>query len=301
MVIQTATPTVGMEVKSNTVFKAGEYRLEQSGGKEDLPVLTVSGSGITVDFSGVTLRGTAPTVDPDARKGVALVVTGKNVTIKGLSAHGYMHGVIARDADGLNLIDCNLSYNHKQHLLSTTEKEDSSDWMSYHQNEKDEWLRFGTGVYLDHTDDFEIRNLTVVGGQNGVMMTQSNRGLIWNSNLSFLSSLGVGMYRSSENRIMHNSIDWCVRGYSHGVYNRGQDSAGILIYEQSNKNIFAYNSVTHGGDGFFLWAGQTTMDNGEGGCNDNLVYGNDFSHAPTNGIETTFSRNIYANNYVLEC
>ncbi|HXH60245.1 MAG TPA: NosD domain-containing protein, partial [Fimbriimonadaceae bacterium] len=118
---------------------------------------------------------------------------------------------------------------------------------------------------------------------------------------SFLSGIGVGLYRSSNNRVMYNKIDWCVRGYSHGVYNRGQDSAGILIYEQSNDNVFAYNSVTHGGDGFFLWAGQTTMDTGKGGCNGNLVFGNDFSHAPTNGIEATFSKNTFANNLVLEC
>ena len=41
---------------------------------------------------------------------------------------------------------------------------------------------------------------------------------------------------------MHNRFDWCVRGYSHGVYNRGQDSAAILIYEQSCRNTIAYNS-----------------------------------------------------------
>jgi hypothetical protein len=36
---------------------------------------------------------------------------------------------------------------------------------------------------------------------------------------------------------MHNRLDWNVRGYSHGIYARGQDSAGILCYEQSNDNI----------------------------------------------------------------
>ena len=41
--------------------------------------------------------------------------------------------------------------------------------------------------------------------------------------------------------------------------------------------------MTHGGDGLFLWAGQITMDTGQGGANDNLFYGNDFSFAPTNG------------------
>ena len=99
---------------------------------------------------------------------------------------------------------------------------------------------------------------------------------------------------------MHNRIDWCVRGYSHGFYNRGQDSAGLLMYEQSSNNVVAYNSVTHGGDGLFLWAGQSTMDTGQGGANDNLFYRNDFSHAPTNGIEATFSRNTFLDNRVEE-
>lgn len=294
-------PRVGLEITASGKVKPGEYALAQSEANVGSPVIVVRGDNLTVDFSDVVLRGTAQTVDPDERKGIAVEVFGDNVTIKGLHAHGYMHGLIARQADGLKLLDCDFSYNHKQRLKSTNEKEDTSDWMSYHANEEDEWLRFGTGVYLDDCDNFEVRNLTVVGGQNGLMMTESEGGVVWNSNLSFLSSVGLGMYRSSNNRIMHNNIDWCVRGYSHGVYNRGQDSTGILIYEQSNKNTFAYNSVTHGGDGFFLWAGQSTMDTGAGGCNDNLLYANDFSHAPTNGIEATFSRNTFANNLIMEC
>ncbi len=101
---------------------------------------------------------------------------------------------------------------------------------------------------------------------------------------------------------MHNRIDWCVRGYSHGFYNRGQDSAGLLMYEQSSSNTVAYNSVTHGGDGLFLWAGQSTMDTGQGRLERQSVSTqNDFSHAPTNGIEATFSRNTFIGNRVEDC
>ena len=100
---------------------------------------------------------------------------------------------------------------------------------------------------------------------------------------------------------MHNRIDWCVRGYSHGFYNRGQDSAGLLMYEQSSRNTVAYNSITHGGDGLFLWAGQSTMDTGKGGSNDNRFFANDFSHAVTNGIEATFSRNAFTENRIEDC
>ncbi len=210
-------------------------------------------------------------------------------------------GLIARNARGLKILGGHASYNWKQHLRSTQEREDLADWMSYHQNETDEWLRYGAAIYLRDCDGFEVKGVTVHGGQNGLMITGCDQGLIWNNDFSFNSSLGLGMYRSSDNRIMHNKMDWNLRGFSYGVYNRGQDSAGILIYEQSNRNTFAFNSVTHGGDGFFLWAGQTTMDTGKGGCNDNLLYANDWSHAPTNGIEATFSRNKFVNNLILEC
>jgi nitrous oxidase accessory protein NosD len=172
--------------------------------------------------------------------------------------------------------------------------------MSYHENEKDEWLRYGAAIYLTGCDGAEVDHNTAVQGQNGLMVTRSSGLKIWNNTFQFLSSLGVGLYRVTKSRIMHNRIDWCVRGYSHGFYNRGQDSAGLLMYEQSSKNVVAYNSITHGGDGLFLWAGQSTMDTGKGGSNDNLFAANDFSHAPTNGIEATFSRNRFVKNRVEE-
>ncbi|HEY2723039.1 MAG TPA: PA14 domain-containing protein, partial [Chitinophagaceae bacterium] len=60
-------------------------------------------------------------------------------------------------------------------------------------------------------------------------------------------------------------------------------------------------SATHSGDGFFLWAGQSTMDSGRGGCNDNILFGNDFSYAPANGVEVTFSTNKILKNRIFEC
>ncbi len=223
---------------------------------------------------------------------------GSKVTIRGATIRGYKVGILARNSPDLHLTRNDLSYNWKQRLYSGIEKESLLDWMSYHQNEKDEWLRFGAGIYLANCDRAEIDHNTIVQGQNGLMVTASKGLKIWNNTFQFLSSIGVGLYRVSESTIMHNRIDWCVRGYSHGFYNRGQDSAGLLMYEQSSNNTVAYNSVTHGGDGLFLWAGQSTMDTGKGGSNDNVFFRNDFSHAPTNGIEATFSRNAFLFNRI---
>ncbi len=291
----------GIEITSSVSLPKAEQLLSSPDTSGQRGIIKIKGANLVIDFGGSTVRGTRPDTLPSERVGTCIEVEGENVTIKNLNVHGYKVGLIAKSIAGLHIVDCNFSYNWKQHLGSTTEREDESDWMSFHQNEHDEWLRYGAGIYLQKCRDFEVKHVKIEGGQCGLLMNGCTDGSIWNNNFSFLSAVGIGLYRSSGNRIMHNNVDWCVRGYSDGVYNRGQDSAGILVYEQSNRNIFAYNSVTHGGDGFFLWAGQSTMDSGEGGCNDNVVLSNDFSHAPTNGIESTFSRNRFSNNKVLEC
>ena len=133
--------------------------------------ITIKGDNITVDFRNATLRGTRDTVDPDKRSGTGVFIEGNNVTIKNLNVHGYKVGLAARDSKNLKIIDCDFSYNWKQRLKSTPEREDGSDWMSYHQNEEDEWLRYGAGIYLRNCDGFEVQNCTAVGGQNGLMMT----------------------------------------------------------------------------------------------------------------------------------
>lgn len=299
--VQTINLTTGLVITKSCKVTRAEFMRPWKDESGKSAVITVKGDNITVDFNGATLRGTPETAEPDDRKGTGIRVEGKNVTIKNLNVRGYKVGLIAENVSGLKLIDCDLSYNWKQHLKSTLEAEDTADWMSYHHNEKDEWLRYGAAIYLKGCKGWEVKGARVNGGQCGLMLVNSTKGLVWNSDFSFNSGVGVGLYRSSDNRIMHNKMDWCVRGYSHGVYNRGQDSTGIIIFEQCNRNTFAYNSATHGGDGFFLWAGQETMDTGKGGCNDNLLYANDFSHSPANAIEATFSRNQFVNNFLVDC
>jgi len=289
----------GMVIDSSVTIRRGVYRLPSSG--LDAPVITVRGSGVTLDLAGVELAGARDGVTPDRFSGLAILIDGgERITIKGARIRGYKVAILARNVTGLHLTGNDVSHNWKQRLYSKVERESLVDWMSYHDNEQDQWLRFGAGIYLSNVQGGRIDRNVARQGQNGLMVTRSRDLAIWNNDFSFLSSLGIGFYRTTDSRIMHNKVDWCVRGYSHGFYNRGQDSAGILMYEQSSRNVVAYNSVTHGGDGLFLWAGQSTMDTGQGGSNDNLFYGNDFSHAPTNGIEATFSRNTFAYNRVEE-
>ncbi|HEX9728006.1 MAG TPA: NosD domain-containing protein [Gemmatimonadales bacterium] len=263
----------------------------------DSAVIIIRGNDITVDFAGAIMRGTPPDTDPDRAAGVAIRIDGgRNVRLLRAEVHGYRIGILARGTRGLQLIDNDLSYTWKPRLYSLVEHESLVDWMSFHHNDAREWLRTGAAIYLDDVEGGELRGNLAVQGMNGLLMTKSRHLAVRGNTFAFNSALGIGLYRSSDNTIAHNRVGFNVRGYSHGFYQRGQDSAGILLYEQSSRNIVAYNSVTHGGDGLFLWAGQSTMDSGEGGANDNLFYGNDFSFAPTNSMEATFSRNMFVAN-----
>lgn len=296
---QARPPQLPSLIGKSVALPRGTHRL--SSANLDSPVVTVRGSNIELDLKGVELVGSPDATTPDRFTGVAILIDGgENITIRNARIRGYKVGILARNVRNLTLSGNDVSGNWKQRLYSRVEKESLVDWMSYHNNEKDEWLRYGAGIYLRGVEGARIDRNIARQGQNGLMITHSNDLSIWNNEFSFLSSLGIGMYRVTGSKVMHNRIDWCVRGYSHGFFNRGQDSAGILMYEQSSNNVVAYNSVTHSGDGLFLWAGQSTMDTGKGGSNDNLFWGNDFSHAPTNGIEATFSRNHFINNRVEE-
>ena len=289
--------TAGMTLDRSARIRPGTYRLPSR--TIDQPALSVRGTGVTIDLTGVTIEGADPAADPDTFGGAGIAIEGsRGVTIRGGVIRGFKVGVLVRRAPALHLTGLDVSHNWKPRLRSGIEQEHAADWLSFHQNDRDEWLRYGAGIYVAESDDAEIDRVRAVQGMNGLLVTRSARLRIWNNTFSFLSGVGIGLYRTTDSRIMHNRIDWCVRGYSHGFYNRGQDSAALLMYEQSSRNIVAYNSMTHGGDGVFLWAGQSTMDTGQGGANDNLFYDNDVSHAVANGIEATFSRNTFVRNRI---
>ncbi len=292
----TLTPRAGLVITASARIAPGSYRLPAPASL-DSSVITIRGNGITVDFAGVSLEGMDPGTDPDQARGVAIRIDGgSNIRILNAKIRGYRIAVYARNTHGLELVNNDASYNWKPRLYSQIEHESLVDWLSFHHNEQDEWLRYAGAFFLVGVRGGLIHGNLALSGMNGLMLTRSDSLRIEGNNFSFNSGLGIGLYRSSDNTIVRNRIDFDVRGYSHRFYRRGQDSAGLLLYEQSSRNLVAFNSATHGGDGLFLWAGQSTMDTGEGGANDNLFYGNDFSFAPANAMEATFSRNAFVGN-----
>lgn len=286
-------------------------------------VLQITGDGLIVDFAGAVLDGAAAGRAPDAFAGRGVTVSGRNVTIRNAVIRGFKAGLVALRADGLTLEDCDLSGNYRQRLGSTPAAEDGADWLYPHHNDRREWLEnYGAAIYVAESTGVTVRRCTVHSGQNGLILDRVTDAKVYDNDFSFNSGWGIALWRSSRNVISRNALDFCIRGYSHGVYNRGQDSAGILMFEQNCENTIAENSATHGGDGFFGFAGrealgedvyagqverlkrETGKDDVEElvdysaevlaahrrrGNNDNLLIGNDFSYAAAHGIEMTFS------------
>ena len=220
--------TPGMVIDRSIVVKPGTYRLPSA--SLDAPAIVVRGANVTVDLTGVTIEGGAPLADPDGYVGTGILVDGAaNVTIKGGAVRGYKVGIRAAKTPKLHITGVDASYNYKQRLWSGIEKESLLDWMSYHQNEKDEWLRYGAAIYLTDCDDCEVDNSTALQGENGVLLTRAKGAKIWSNNFSWNSALGLGFYRVTDAVVHHNRFDWDVRGYSDGFYFRGQDSSAILM------------------------------------------------------------------------
>lgn len=266
-------------------------------------VVQIRGDGheatpLVVEFApGSVLRGAQEGADPDRYAGVAVRIVGRsNVTVRGLRVEGYKVGLWATAADDLVLEDCRADDMWRQRLRSTPAAEDQSDWLWPHKNDGNEWVtNYGAALCIEDSAGAVVRRCEVRRGQNGLILDAVDDSQVYDNDFSFLSGWGLAMWRSSGNTISRNALDFCVRGYSHGVYNRGQDSAGILMFEQCSDNIIAENSATHSGDGLFGFGGNLG-DKGGGpapykgrGCNNNIIAGNDFSCAPAHGLELTFS------------
>jgi hypothetical protein len=223
-------------------------------------VIRVTANDVTLDFAGQTLHGALADAPPCDFTGIGLVITGDRVTIRNLNVAGYKVGILAVGANGLILENCDVSDNFAQRLRSTASAEDAGDWLWPHRNDNREWAtNCGAGICIERSDGVTVRGCRARRTQNGLILDRVTNARVHDNDFSFLSGWGIAMWRCEKNLISRNRLDFCIRGYSHGVYNRGQDSAGILMFEQNIDNIIVENSATHCGDGLFGFAGREAL------------------------------------------
>ena len=286
-----------LEIRESCILVAGEAPILDL---DDNGVVHVLGDGLRLEFEGPPqgLRGAPLGQAPENYQGLGIVIRGQGVQLQAARVSGFRVGIQAQAADRLQLLNCDVSDNRRQKLRSTPAAEALEDWLRPHDNDEGQWAaRYGAGIQIQGGEFVSVSGCRAREVQNGLILERTRGALVSDNDFSFLSGWGIALWRANQNFITRNAVDFCIRGYSHGVYNRGQDSAGILLFEQCSNNVIAENSATHSGDGLFAFAGQEAL--GESGPaqlerrrlgnNDNIIARNDLSYAAAHGLELTFS------------
>ena len=174
--------------------------------------------------------------------------------------------------------------------------------MSYHQNDKDEWLESGAGIYLADSDGAEIDHTTIVQGQNGLMLARSEqREDLEQQLLVPLRPRHRALPRQRQHD--HAQQGRLVRARLQPHLLQPRPGLGrhpdLRAEQQEHRRLQLGDArrrrpVPLGGavdDGHRARAARTTT------CSTTTIS----ASRPTNGIEATFSRNVFYGNRVEGC
>jgi parallel beta-helix repeat protein len=193
------------------------------------------------------------------------------VTVRNISAHGFLTGIDLRDCTGLTVEDNDLSDNY-----------DDAD---YGWGEGME--RHGA-IILDRVSRSTVRRNRAQRVWNGIVLRRAEDNLLERNEISHCSNTCLKMAQSSRNTIQDNVLSWGLRIYPGEVHAR--DSVSLLVESGSNDNRFLRNDFTHGGDGIFIRVLDHWCSTG------NLFQENDCSHANNNAVESWSPGNTYVRN-----
>lgn len=252
----------GLELQHSCTIKEGIYQInaEEAFAK---PLIKISGDNLVIDFNKAILKGAKEGVAPNQFKGLAILVeNGNNITLRNLKVRGYKIGLLARNVSNLTIENADFSYNYRQNLNAILPDLDYIDF------NKERWLQQGAAIALEQCKQAKVKDLLVTGGQNGLLLLNCEEGLFFNNTIQFNSGIGIGLFESSKNTIMHNRLDWNVRNRA----KEAKESGAIFCMGLSEKNRIAHNSATHSSRGI-LFEEVAIKD-----CGDNQLWNNDFSH-----------------------
>ena len=293
--LQTSLPADHV-FRTNTKLAGGYATVA---GKDGAAAWTVSGDNLTLDFGGAVFRSSkTPDQNLNEDQGIGVLIDGAhNVTIKNLNVHGYQWNIVLRNCTNVVIDGGDASYS-KAIVIA----DDGTPLNSFlNLRSLDAWRTYGAGVWIEDSKDCTVQNVKACESQNGFLVVNSSRVTLLSDDGSFNSGWGIGLWASDHSRILWCLADFCSRPWAGGW---GGDAAGIVAANRCHENVFFGDSMTHGGDGFFLSdrvvGGYSDADktyHWDGASNDNLIAFCDGSWSSHNAFEGTFSeRNVYLDN-----
>jgi nitrous oxidase accessory protein len=227
----------------------------------------IAADGVTFDMNGATLIGT------DYESAGITCIGHDNVTIKSGTVQGYYYAVRVEDSANVQILDNNLSDN----WVDPDSLQAPTPWLAINVGPNyGDRTNLGGGIYIVNCTAPHIAGNVLQNQENGIDAWHVTGAVIEDNDASHNTGWGIHLYNCDNNLVTGNVADHCIRPGD-------GDSAGFLVVYDSSGNDFLDNSFQYGGDGFFI--------GNEWGCpsNDNLVQGNDGSHASANAFEATFS------------
>ncbi len=222
----------------------------------DSAVIRISGNNIVVDFNGAVLRCTADPLLPDELDGWGIqILEGQNIELRNLHIQGYRGGIWASHCDSLHIFDSEINYLYRP----TPEAPPNLNTPA-------------SAIYLDQCKAPLLHDLNIGKVHNGISLYRSSTGHIYNNTISFNSGTAIALAASNNQWIRHNRLDWNDRGFQ--------------IQKNCSENTIAYNSATHARQGIVLLDSTNRQQ---------LIFGNDFSHATQQGALLSGSNNFIYN------
>ena len=303
--LPTITPTLGMTIDQSVRDRARALSVA-GGGRPPRPMgrrCAIQRRQHHVDLTGVTIEGGDPLADPDGYEGTGCSWTAAAASrFRGGAIRGYKVGVLAR----------------------------RSSRAPHHRPRRQ--LQLEAAAVQRHREG-EPRRLAVVPRQREGRVAALRRGhlpgrvrrrrgrqqpgragperpdgrrdrrdlKIWNNTFSWLSGVGIGLYRTTDSahhaqpaglgrarlqpRLLQPRPGF---GRAPDVRTVEPQRGRLQLRDARRRRPVSLGRPVHDG-------------HGAGRANDNLFFGNDFSHAVANGIEATFSRNQFVRNRIDDC
>ncbi len=281
--------TDNLTITRSVRFKPGSYLVRDAEGDG---VIKVGADNLTIDLAGVVLRGAKIGLAKDRYVGVGLAIDGhKNVIVKNARIGGYQYNIRVSDSSEIRLEDCVVGDSRAERISRGGEP--INVWLGLRSMAS--WRRYGAAIWIERSRAVLVTRCKAHGAQNGLLLIETSGCRIQHNDFSFNSGWGIGLWRSSNNEVFWNLLDFVGRPWAGSI---GADAASLVVVNRSHKNWFIGNSMSHSGDGFFLTnANDYGKGKPRGPSEDNVVALNDGSYSPHNAFEGTFSqRNSYVRN-----
>ena len=288
-------PDPSVLLNTQSLPKPGSYEVSVPEGKA---AWVVKGANLSIDLTGRSLKSRKSIANQSDFVGIGILLDGcKNVTLKNVSVSGFHVNIALRNCINVRILNC-LADRSKAIRMSDNGKPIDT---FLNLRELNAWRSYGSGFWLENCSQCTISHCRATSAQNGLLMVHSHDSTIYDNTFSYNGGWGIGLWKSSRNTVDWNHADFCNRPWSGGW---GGDAAGMVVANGSVSNQIISNSLTFGGDGFFLtdrvnggFDSATQKFNFDGSSNNNLVAYNDGSWSSNNAFEGTFSEgNTYFHN-----